>query len=66
MPRDTIKPIPECEFCCVPPRERRGGFHQGHPKCDSCGIFMGAGHVEPISGFCSTCSRTRQREAALR
>lgn len=63
---DTIKPIPGCEFCRVPPSRRGIAFQLNHPKCNDCGILMGPGHIEEIAEYCSTCTRTRQREAALR
>ena len=68
MARDAIKPISDCEFCCVPVARRGIAFQQNHPRCGACGILMGPGHIEENAeaDFCSTCSRTRQRETALR
>lgn len=63
--RDAAKPIKDCPFCRVPPAKRDESFLE-HPRCGACGILMGPGHVEEIAEYCTTCSRTRQREAALR
>lgn len=68
MSRDSIASIPECEFCRVPVEKRGAGFNQRHPKCATCGVLMGPGHAEEDADaeYCTTCSRTRQREMALR
>jgi hypothetical protein len=68
MPRtDHVKPIPRCRFCCVPV-EKRGRAFLVHPRCTSCDILMGPGHIEDDAGaeLCSTCARTWQRQKALR
>ena len=62
---DTVKPIPDCPFCRVPP-QKRGVAFLDHPKCAACGVLMGPGHVEEEAEYCFTCTRTRQREAVLR
>ena len=38
-----------------------------HPRCASCTILMGPGHVEEDARaeLCSTCARTRERRASL-
>ena len=64
---DHVKPIPACRFCRAPVGKRGASFDQ-HPRCGVCSILMGPGHIEKDADaeLCFTCTRTREREAALR